>query len=60
MAKPGRPGLDSAATSPSASVNLKLSAKDYDKADQKRQRGESIQDVIRKSLKRFLEDERGN
>jgi len=41
-------------------VNLKLSAKDYDKADQKRQRGESIQDVIRKSLKRFLEDERGN
>lgn len=59
MAKPGRPPLDSAATQPSAAVHLKLPARDYDRADQLRQRGESIQDLIRQGLKRLL-DERGN
>jgi hypothetical protein len=57
--RPGRPPLDAAATSPSAAVHLKLTAKDYDRASQLRHRGETIQDLIRKGLKRLL-DERGN
>lgn len=45
---------------PSADVHLKLSAADYDKAAQlARQARESLQDVIRRGLKRLL-DERGN
>lgn len=57
--QPGRPPLDEKADAPSAAVHLKLAAKDYDRADRLRQRGESIQDLIRRGLKRLIEDERG-
>lgn len=57
---PGRPPLDAKSALPSAAVNLKLSAVDFDHADQLRKRNrESIQDLIRRSLKRLLSEERG-
>lgn len=60
MSKPGRPPLDTAATSPSADIHLRLAATDYDKAERlAKQCRESIQDTIRRGLKRLL-DERGN
>lgn len=56
----GRPPLDAASALPSADVHLKLAAADYDKAAQlAKQCRESLQDVIRRGLKRLL-DERGN
>ena len=58
--KPGRPPLDKTAKWPSADVHLTLSAAAFDKAEQHaKARRESIQDVIRRGLKRLLEDERG-
>lgn len=58
MKKPGRPPL--AAGQPSAAVHLKLTACDYDRADRlAKERRESIQDVIRRGLRRLIEDERG-
>jgi hypothetical protein len=57
--RPGRPPLDADSRSPSADVHLTLPASDYDKADRLRQRGESIQDLIRRGLKRLLDDEHG-
>lgn len=55
---PGRPPLDTKA--PSAAVHLKLSAVDYDNANRyARDRRETIQQVIRRGLKRLLTDERG-
>jgi hypothetical protein len=60
MAKPGRPPLDAAATSPSADVHLRLAPSDFDRAEKlAKQYRESIQDTIRRGLKRLL-DERGN
>lgn len=61
MSKPkrrGRPSLDSSGTPP-ASVHLKLSAKVYDHTYKARKNGESVQDVIRRSLTRLLSEERG-
>jgi hypothetical protein len=40
-------------------VHLKLPGTIYDHAYKARQRGESIQDVIRRGLKRLLTEERG-
>lgn len=58
MKRPGRPPLDAA--SPSADVHLKLSSIDYDKAERlAKQDRESLQDLIRRGLKRLL-DERGS
>lgn len=55
----GRPPLDAASTMPSADVHLKLAAADYDKAARlAKEYRESLQDLIRRGLKRFL-DERG-
>ena len=53
----GRPPLDPRAPAPSADVHFKLSAADFDKAEQiaRRQR-ESIQDVIRRGLRRLLDE----
>lgn len=60
MAKLGRPPLDAAATSPSADVHLRIAATDYDRAERlAKQCRESIQDTIRRGLRRLL-DERGN
>jgi exonuclease VII small subunit len=57
--RPGRPPLDAAATSPSEGVYLKLSAKDYDRAEQLAKHcREKLQDTLRRGLKRLL-DERG-
>lgn len=57
--RPGRPPLDSTSGSPSADVHLTLPARDFDKADQlARGNRESLQDVIRRGLKRLLDDER--
>ena len=58
MARPrGRPPLEPASASPSADVHLKLAAADYDKAERlAKQSRESLQDVIRRSLKRLLEE----
>jgi len=59
-AKPGRPRLDASSTVPSADVHLTLPARDYDKAERvAKQCRESIQDTIRRGLKRLL-DEHGN
>lgn len=56
----GRPPLDSGASAPSAAVHLKLPARVYDQADQlAKQNRETIQETIRRGLKRLL-DERGN
>lgn len=58
--RPGRPPLDASSTEPSASVHLKVSAADYDRATQLAKQGrESIQEVIRRGLHRLLTDERG-
>lgn len=55
---PGRPPLDAAA--PSTGLHLKLSTPDYDRLDRiARDRRESIQQVIRREVKRILTDERG-
>jgi hypothetical protein len=56
---PGRPPNDPSGA-PSAAIHLKLSPSLYDKADKvAKTKRESIQDTIRRALKRFLEDERG-
>jgi hypothetical protein len=55
--KPGRPRLD--ASAPSAAVHLKLPASVYDSVYQARKNGESVQDVIRRQLRRLIRDERG-
>lgn len=56
--RPGRPPLDT--TAPSADVHLTLRASDYDRINQiAKERRESIQEVIRDSLKRLLTDESG-
>jgi len=58
--RPGRPALDATSDSPSAPVHLKLSAADYDKADKLATlKRESVQDLIRRGLKRLLDDEHG-
>lgn len=58
--KRGRPPLDAASAFPSADVHLKLTAADYDKAARlAKEYRESLQDVLRRGLKRLL-DERGN
>jgi hypothetical protein len=58
MGRPGRPPLDP--TAPSADVHLTLSAKDYDRAEQlAKQRRETLQDTIRRAIKRLIADERG-
>jgi hypothetical protein len=60
MAKPGRPPLDAAATAPSANVQLRIAASDYDRAQKlAKECRESVSDTIRRGLKRLL-DERGN
>lgn len=57
---PGRPPLDSTSGSPSAAVHLKLGARDYDHAERlAKQNRESIQEVIRRGLKRLLTEDRG-
>jgi hypothetical protein len=57
---PGRPPLDANAQAPSAAVHLKLAAMDFDRAERlAKVHRESIQDVIRRGLKRLLTDERG-
>ena len=54
--RPGRPPLDDSA--PSAAVNLRLAARDYDEVYRlAKQRRESVQDVIRRGVKRVLNDE---
>lgn len=56
--RPGRPPLD--ASSPSADVHLTLSAADYDKADKlAKHNRETLQETIRRGLKKLLDDERG-
>jgi len=59
--RPGRPGLDQASGSPTASVHLKLPAQVYDDVYKlaQRQRGSTVQDVIRLSVKRLLASDRG-
>lgn len=57
--RPGRPRLDSSGIPPAA-VHLTIPARDYDSAYQiAKQRRESVQAVIRRGLKRLLNDERG-
>jgi hypothetical protein len=57
--RPGRPPLDASGI-PSAGVYLKLPARDFDIADKIRKKNrESIQDVLRRGLKRVIDDERG-
>lgn len=60
MKRQGRPPLDATASTPSASVHLKLAAIDYEKAEKlaKRQR-ESLQAMIRRAIKKLIVDERG-
>jgi hypothetical protein len=58
--KPGRPRLNDAAV-PSVNVQLRLPADVYDRGHNlARHNRESIQDLLRKGLKRILADERGN
>jgi hypothetical protein len=60
LRRPGRPPLDTKATNPSADVHLTLPASTYDRVDRHAKvRRESIQEVIRRSLARLLDDERG-
>jgi len=57
--RPGRPPLDASSPSPSADVHLTLPAREYDRADRLADRNrESLQDVIRRGLKRVLDEER--
>lgn len=62
MKRPGRPRLDTSSTIPSAAVHLKLSAADYDEIDRIRRekRERSVQEVIRRGVRKLIEDERGN
>jgi hypothetical protein len=54
----GRPTTDPNGR-PSAAVHLKIAPTDYDRAYRHaRERRESIQDVIRRGLRRILTDER--
>lgn len=56
--RPGRPPLDEQSGTPSADVHLTLPARDYDQAERLAREGrEKIQDVIRRGLKRLLDDE---
>lgn len=56
----GRPALDDTSVVPAAAVHLKLPATEYDDAFKLAQRNqESVQDIIRRALKRLLLDERG-
>lgn len=58
--RPGRPPLDGASPTPSADVHLTLPAREFDHAERvAKQHRESIQDVIRRGLKRLLDDEHG-
>lgn len=58
--RPGRPPLDASSGEPSTPVHLKLPAADYDHAERlAKQHRESVQDLIRRGLKRLLDDERG-
>jgi hypothetical protein len=58
--RPGRPPLDPRAPAPSARVNLSLSAADYDKATRRATvHRTTVQDVIRRGLRKLLDDERG-
>lgn len=58
--KKGRPPIDPTAREPSADVHLMLSAKVYDQAEQHaKKHRESIQDTLRRALKRLIEEERG-
>lgn len=60
MKKPGRPPIDPTARAPSADVHLMLSAKVYDQAEQHaKKHRETLQDMIRRAVKRLIEDERG-
>lgn len=54
----GRPPLDPSGQ-PSIAVTVKLVKSDLDRAAQAAKRGESVQDVIRRGLRRLLTDERG-
>jgi hypothetical protein len=57
---PGRPPLDASATAPSADVHLTLSPSLYDKTEKiAKAKRETLQDTIRRALKKLLEDERG-
>jgi hypothetical protein len=57
---PGRPPLDPSTRTPSADVHLTLPASEYDKADRLRQRNrETLQDLIRRGLRKLIDDERG-
>jgi hypothetical protein len=57
---PGRPPLDEASRKHSADVHLTLSPTIYDKAEKHaKQKRETLQDLIRRGLRRLLEDERG-
>lgn len=57
--RPGRPGFTQNGV-PSAKVQVCLRPGDYDDAYRlARQRRESVQDVLRRGLKRLLTDERG-
>ena len=60
LKRPGRPRLDASSSEPSADVHLTLPAADYDRADKlAHEKRESLQDLIRRGLKRLLDDERG-
>lgn len=57
---PGRPKLDQGSRAPSADIHLTLPAADFDLAERHaKQRRESLQDMLRRGLKRLLDDERG-
>lgn len=57
--RPGRPSLDPSGA-PSVDLRLRLRAVDYDRLDRlARERRASMQDIIRKHLRRLLHDERG-
>lgn len=57
--RPGRPRVDDSGVDP-ADVHLKLPAADYDEAFKHATRThESVQDVLRRALKKLLADEGG-
>lgn len=58
MKRPGRPPLDQSSRTPSVDVHLTLAATDWAEAERRaKERRESIQDLIRRGLKRELTDE---
>jgi hypothetical protein len=58
---PGRPPLDATSTSPSADIHLTVSPRDFDSLEQlARQRRQSVQDLIRRSVRHLLDHERRN